>query len=295
MRRRILLADDSEAVVTAIRRDLEERGRQVEAVSPAEAAARVSPGRHGAALVRGTAGPQVVAAIRAVDPLLPVILLFLDRKEAAAHPGARGDAVLVGPLTASAVTTACTLAEQLRARAERIAELEARLARPARMGRDLEFLKKLLFVEVKRSRRYGHPLSLALVAIDGWPAVATKLSARARTALLAELLGVVSASLRDIDLAVPFADERFVLLMPHTQAEGALRVARRVCALVRDRPGTPRVTASVGVAAHGGDRAVSFGGLVKRASEALARAQAGGGDRAEPADPPKKRDRISIG
>jgi hypothetical protein len=40
---------------------------------------------------------------------------------------------------------------------------------------------------------------------------------------------------------------------------------------------------------------VSFGGLVKRAGEALARAVEKGGDRAEPADPPKKRDRISIG
>jgi len=34
---------------------------------------------------------------------------------------------------------------------------------------------------------------------------------------------------------------------------------------------------------------------VRRASEALTRARAAGGDRAESADPPKKRDRISIG
>jgi hypothetical protein len=34
---------------------------------------------------------------------------------------------------------------------------------------------------------------------------------------------------------------------------------------------------------------------VKRAGDALARARARGGDRSEQADPPKKRDRISIG
>ncbi len=295
MPRRILLADDSEAVVTAIRRDLEERGREVEAVSPGDAPARAAAARYGAALVRGTAGPKVLAAVRAADPHLPVLVLFLDRKEAAAHPGARGDAVLVGPLTPSAVSTACGLAEELRARGEKIAELEARLERPARAVRDLEFLKKLLFVEVKRSRRYGFPVSLALVSVDAWERLAPALGSRGRTALLAELLGIASGALRDIDIAVPFSDERLVILMPHTKDDGALRVARRLCALVRDRTGAPKLTASVGVASHGGDGTVSFGALVKRAGDALARARAAGGDRAEPADPPRKRDRISIG
>ena len=80
---------------------------------------------------------------------------------------------------------------------------------------DLEFLKKLLFVEVRRSKRYGYPLSLALVAVDRWEPLAAPLSARARTALLAEVLGVVTASLRDVDLALPFSGERFVVVMPH--------------------------------------------------------------------------------
>jgi GGDEF domain-containing protein len=51
----------------------------------------------------------------------------------------------------------------------------------------------------------------------------------------------------------------------------------------------------VGVATHDGDGTVSFAGLVKRAGDALARARAQGGDRAEAADPPRKRDRISFG
>lgn len=293
MPRRILLADDSEPVVAAIRRELEAGGRHVEAVAPERAAARVRPGRHDAALLRGTAGRAILAAVREADPLLPVVLLFRDRAEAAAHRGARADAVLVGPVTPSAVSAVCALSAELRARAERIARLEARLARPAGAGRELELLKRLLFVEVKRSRRYGHPLSLALVAVDPpRPAAGPRPSARARAARLAELLALVSGSLRDIDLAVPLPEDRLVVLMPHTHADGGLRVARRICALVRERGG---LTVSAGVAAHRGDRAVTFGGLVKRASEALARARATGGDRAEPADPPARRERISIG
>jgi len=295
MARRILLADDSDAVVTAIRRDLARRGTDVESVLPGGAAARAAAVRFEAAFVRGTARPEVLAALRAADPLLPVVVLFLDRREAAANPGVKGDAVLVGPLTGSAVAAACGLGEALRDRGERIAELEARLAGPPRAGEELEFLKRLLFVEVKRSRRYGYPLSLALVAVDGWKDLAPTLGAPGRTALLAEVLGVVHGALRDIDVAVPFSDERLVVLMPHTKDDGAMRVARRLCARIRERERRPRLTASAGVATHGGDGTVSFGGLVKRAGDALERARAGGGDRAEPADPPKKRERISIG
>jgi two-component system cell cycle response regulator len=295
MARRILLADGSDAVLTALRKDLEP-ACELEAAAPGAAAARAGADRFDVAVVRGTAGARTVAALRAADPLLPVVVLFLDRREAAANPGAGADAdaVLVGPLTASAVGTACALAGELRLRAERIAELEGRLARPARSGRELEFLKRLLLAEVKRSRRYGYPIALALLAVDVRDGAARP-GARARSALLADALGIVRGALRDIDVALPFADERLVVLMPHTKEDGAMRVARRLCARVREKPGFPRLAASVGVAAHAGDGTVSFAALVRRASDALARARAAGGDRAEAADPPKRRDRISIG
>jgi diguanylate cyclase (GGDEF)-like protein len=296
MARRILVADDSKAVVAAVMRDLIEDGREVVAVSPDGAAAAAAATRFATALVRGTAGSKVLAALRAADPHLPIVVLFIDGREAALHPGAKGDAVLVGPLTASAVASACRLGEELRNRAEKIVELEARLGRTGRAQRDLEFLKRLLLVEVKRSRRYGFPISLALLAVDRWGEVVKDLAgARERTALLADLLGVVNGTLRDIDIAVPFSDERLLVLMPHTKDDGGLKVARRLCALVRDRAKGPKVTVSAGVASHAGDGTISFGGMVKRAADALERARAAGGDRAEPADPPKKRDRISIG
>jgi two-component system cell cycle response regulator len=291
MPRRILLADESEAVAATVRKLVP--ALEIEAVAPVAAAERAAVARFDLAIVRGTAGARVLAAVRAADPLLPVIALFLDRREAKGGPGRAGaDAVLVGPLNASAVGAACTLAAELRLRGERIAELEARVARTAGPARELEFLKRLLLTEVKRSRRYGYPIALALLAVDE---VAPTPGTRARSARVAEVLGLVTGALRDIDVAVPFSDERLLVLMPHTKDDGALRVARRLCALVRERPRPPRLTASAGVAAHGGDGTVSFAALVRRASDALARARAAGGDRAEAADPPKRRDRISIG
>jgi two-component system, cell cycle response regulator len=298
MARRILLADEPGPVVDAVKRDLEERGCRVEAMPPPEAVARAAAARFDAALVHGTRrSAGVVAALRAADPALPVLVLFLDRKEAQALAAAAegADGVLVGPLTASAVGTLCDFAAKLRDAGEKVTELEAAVAAHRDPGgRDLAFLKKLLFVEVKRSRRYGYPLSLALVEVDGWDGITAPMAPAQRTALLADLLRLTTASIRDIDLAVPLTGERLVVLMPHTAAEGGLRVARRLCAKIRERGTSPSLTASVGVATHGGDGTVSFSNLVKRAGDALARARLAGGDRAEPAEP-VKRDRISIG
>lgn len=294
MARRILLVDDSRAVLRALRRDLEERGRAVDHAPALTAAVAVEPGAYGAAVVRASERTaDLAAALRRADPLLPVLGLVLEGDASRGAEALGVDAVLVGPVTASAVSCACELAERLRDQAERIATLEARASRRGAAERDLAFLRKLLLVEVRRSRRYGFPVALALVGVDRLGAPG--LSGRGRAAALGDVLAVVTRSLRDIDLAVPLDDDRIVVLMPHTRADGAMRVARRLAAAVRDRPGSPSLTLSVGVAAHGGDGTVSFGGLVKRAGDALARARAAGGDRVEAADPPRKRERVSIG
>ncbi|MBK9518450.1 MAG: diguanylate cyclase [Anaeromyxobacter sp.] len=294
---RILVAVESKPVVSALRRDLEPAGFGMDAVAPSDAAARLDTARHVAAVVRAAPGADVVvAALKAVDPHLTVLALFFDEEEAEGHPGALGaDGVLVGPLTAPQVAGTCALAARLTVAQRRAAVVErARPVTPS-ADQDLGFLKRLIFTEVKRSKRYGIPLSLALVSVDQWDAVAGQLGAGARAALLGELTGLVAGAVRDIDIAVPFSEERLVVLMPHTPSAGGLHVSRRLCARVRERSTSFPVTVSVGVASHEGQGTVSFGSLVKRAAEALASARADGGDRASGAEPPKRRDRISIG
>jgi diguanylate cyclase (GGDEF)-like protein len=293
---RILVAVDSRPVVNALRRDLVPAGFTVDAVLPAEAPARLVPDGHGAAIVRaGQGADTTVALLKQVDPTLTVLALFFDDEEAQAHPGGLGaDGVLVGPLTAPQVAGTCALAVRLTTAARQLAASRVRPPTPSG-EKDLGFLKRLLFVEVKRSRRYGTPLSLALVAVDGWEGLAAQVGPRARAALLGELTGVVSEAVRDIDVTVPFSEDRLVVLMPHTPSAGGLQVARRLCTRVRERASSIPVTVSVGVASHGGQGTVSFGTLMRRAARVLERARADGGDRAEGAEPPKKRDRISMG
>jgi diguanylate cyclase (GGDEF)-like protein len=295
---RILVAIESKPVVSALRRDLEPAGFGVDVVPPAAAAGKVDPARHEVALVRAAAGAElVVAALRRADPTLAVVVLFFDEEEAQGYPGALGsDGLLVGPITPSQVAGTCALAARLTASRRQVAE-QARVAAPrsASGATDLAFLKRLLFVEVKRSRRYGFPVSLALVSVDRWDELSEQLGPRARATLLGELTGVVAGAVRDIDISVPFSDDRLVVLMPHTATAGGLQVARRICGRVRERSSTIPLTVSAGLASHDGTGTVSFGALVKRATEALTRARQAGGDRAESADPSKRRDRISIG
>jgi diguanylate cyclase (GGDEF)-like protein len=295
---RILIAIESKPVVTALKRDLEPAGFAVDVVPPAAAASKVDPARHEVVLVRAAVGADlVVAALRRADPSLAVVALFFDEEEAQGYPGALGaDGLLVGPITPSQVAGTCALAARLTA-ARREASAQARAAAPraASGATDLSFLKRLLFVEVKRSRRYGFPLSLALVSVDRWEELSGQLGPRARATLLGELTGVVAGAVRDIDISVPFSDDRLVVLMPHTATTGGLQVARRICARVRERASTIPLAVSVGLASHEGHGTVSFGALVKRASGALTEAREAGGDRAVSAEPSKRRDRISIG
>jgi len=295
---RILVAIESKPVVAVLRRDLEPAGFAIDAVPPAAAAGKVDPARHEVALVRAAAGAElVVTALRRADPHLAVVALFFDDEEAQAYPGALGaDGLLVGPLTPSQVAGTCALAARLTAARRQAAE-QARTAAPraAAGATDLAFLKRLLFVEVKRSRRYGFPLSLALIAVDRWEELSEQLGPRARASLLGELTGVVASAVRDIDVSVPFSDDRLVVLMPHTATAGGLQVARRICGRVRERASSIPLSVSIGLASHDGHGTVSFGALVKRASEALTAAREAGGDRAVSAEPMKRRDRISMG
>ena len=155
-------------------------------------------------------------------------------------------------------------------------------------------------MEIKRSRRYAYPISLALVAFDAFPEVTSDLDARARGRLVGSLLATITKAIRDIDLPVLYAEDKVLVFMPHTPRQGALLVGGRLRDRIRGHVADLgdeeriRVTASIGVAAFEGQGTVSFGSLIKDATAALRRAQLDGGDRVEAAAPAPK-SRVSIG
>jgi two-component system cell cycle response regulator len=279
MAQRILVLETSHPVVAALRRFLRGAGLEVQAASPAAALEGVDVSGFAVVALRASdpAGPRALEALRAADPSLPVVLLLDDEDEPAGRLPA--DGVLVAPLTRASVVSLLGALARLRAEAGRTRQLERELAARPDGLQDFEFLKKLLLVEVKRSRRYHYPVSLLLLAVDGWKERAASLGERERSALLGETLALVAGGVRDIDLPLLYDGERLLVFMPHTAALGARTVAQRLVRRARTHPAG--ITASVGVSTFDGEGTMSFSALVRGAADALVEAQGRGGDQAE--------------
>jgi two-component system cell cycle response regulator len=286
MAQRILVLETSHPVVAALRRLLHGAGFEVQVASPAAALDGIEPGAFVVAALRASSpeGPRVLEAIRRADPKLPVVLLLDDEDEPAGRLPA--DGALVSPLTRTAVVSLFRALARLRVEGGR--ELASR---PANL-QEYEFFKKLLLVEVKRSRRYHYPVSLALLAVDGWKERAAKLDERERSTLLGEMLALVVGGVRDIDLPLLYDGERLLVFMPHTDALGARTVAQRLVRRARSHPAG--ITTSVGVSSFDGEGTMSFSTLVRGAADALAKAQGRGGDQAEQGSGKPRRERVST-
>ncbi len=143
--------------------------------------------------------------------------------------------------------------------------------------------KEVIFVEVKRARRYGIPLSMALADFDPFGLVVTP---ELRSQLMGGLALAIRRSLRDTDYPVHFSGDRVLMLMPHTDLQGALIVSRRICERVAKATlacgdEVLRPTVSIGVASGSVGRDYSFADLTRRAQASLDAALAEGGNRVE--------------
>lgn len=149
-----------------------------------------------------------------------------------------------------------------------------------------EYFKKLLVLELKRAKRYGYSIAVCLVAldpVDGDPKYPT--SAATKEKLARKVAAAITKSIRDIDIPVDYADQRMLLFLPYTDSKGAGEVGDRVLQVVRssvhtkDRNREVRMTVSIGIAALGEGRELSFARLIKDANTALKAAQLKGGNR----------------
>ena len=108
--------------------------------------------------------------------------------------------------------------------------------------------------ELKRSVRYGHPLSLLILDIDGFKAINDRYGHPAGDQMLIGLANVLRATVRATDVPVRYGGEEFAVVCPETTAQEALVAAERIRSAVEVArfelgPGEAcAVTCSVGVA-----------------------------------------------
>jgi diguanylate cyclase (GGDEF)-like protein len=275
-------------------------GFPVQVADDAEAARRLVDGPTPPALVLvGLPGGEAVAkAVRARGRERPSVIVAAGGETAAALALVEqhgGDAFVLRPYKRDALAAALFAALIVREERARVAAVEAELAgersRLLRHGDadpssglyHFEFFKKILVIELKRAKRFGYPLAAMLIALDDDTAAAAPAAVRGE--LRAQITRALRASVRDIDLPVDYADGRFLVLLPHTDAAGAERAGRRLEAAVRGSGGVEhdgrrvRATVSVGIAAVKGGQVPSFARLMRDASLALRAAQLKGGAR----------------
>jgi diguanylate cyclase (GGDEF)-like protein len=136
--------------------------------------------------------------------------------------------------------------------------------------------------EVSRARRHGRPIGLAMLDLDHFKRVNDGHGHGVGDEVLRSVARRMADCLRAQDLVGRIGGEEFGIILPETDGEGVLRVARRLREAISARPfdgrdGPLSLSVSIGVAtAEGPDCTV--GSLVEQADEALYQAKAGGRD-----------------
>lgn len=85
-----------------------------------------------------------------------------------------------------------------------------------------------LGLEIRRSKRYGTPLSLAVLDLDRFKEVNDRHGHTVGDELLRRLGQLLRKALRDSDLAGRFGGDEFVVVMPQTDLDAARKAAARI-------------------------------------------------------------------
>jgi diguanylate cyclase (GGDEF)-like protein len=137
--------------------------------------------------------------------------------------------------------------------------------------------------EFQRAVRYRRPLALVMLDIDHFKKFNDAYGHPAGDKVLCDLVDTCRSSLRSIDIIGRYGGEEFILLLPETQLQGALKMASRLRQelmkiKVSGSEAALSVTVSLGAACYepGSNEVAAFDNLVRLADESLYDAKAAG-------------------
>jgi diguanylate cyclase (GGDEF)-like protein len=285
----LLVADRNPRFLEKTAEILSEAGHNMVGASDGQAARLKLTGQLDGLLVHaalpGLSGYALCRLAKEKDPTLPVVLMFSAEDEQGEVEAKRAgaDNWLVRPLkrlellyvVRDLVALRMTMMRAARNAEERNQAREEAQALDAPESSRLvqfELFKRVLGIELKRSQRYGFPLSILLASLDREVANGDRdlLASAARSAI------------RDIDIPVAFGESDVLVVMPHTDVDGARLVAERIRKRVR-ASGAGKAgggtTASIGVVAADGGQRLTFATMLAQATRAQRQASRAGGDR----------------
>lgn len=137
------------------------------------------------------------------------------------------------------------------------------------------FFWETLKDEFSRTKRFHLNLSCLMIDLDFFKKVNDRYGHQAGDQVLKDLARILHKNCRDPDTLARFGGEEFVVILPQTDAKGAVFQAERLRQKVEAHSfmigagGMVKMTISVGAASYPDDRITEIGGLVNIADEAM--------------------------
>ena len=230
-------------------------------------------------LRQGSAAPAITAPTSVTLP--EVRARLLPSPDAVAEPEYDESARLRRELRATLddlVAARRTIGLQ-RAEIERAATVDPLTGLPSR-DPTLDRLR----MEAAEARRYGHPVTLVLLDVDGFAALNHDYGLTVGDAILREVALRLRLRIREADALGRVGGDAFLAILPHTDEGGAATFAQALLDRLVERPyaterGEMTVSLSLGIALMRAGMTLSGEELLAAAEEALVSAKAAGGNR----------------
>jgi diguanylate cyclase (GGDEF)-like protein len=293
-----MIVDDSVTFRAAVVRMLAQMGHEaLEAEDGMQALERVKSEPPDLVLMDATMpvmdGYEAARRIREVRPdhWLPIIFLSGSESDQDLERGieAGGDDYLVKPVSYVVLHAKIRAMRRIEDMRRKLVEVSTQLAAANRELEGLShrdgltgianrrYLDTFLDQEIGRASRHARPLGLVLLDVDHFKDYNDRHGHQAGDECLRRVASALRSSCtRAADLAARYGGEEFALVLPETDAAGALRVAQAACKAIADLgipcgsdAAGPFVTVSAGVASRAPDAATVAPQLIARADEAL--------------------------
>lgn len=122
---------------------------------------------------------------------------------------------------------------------------------------NFRYFRQQINLEIKRAKRYHHPLSLIMLDIDHFKYYNDLHGHPQGNKILRQMATLLGENTRETNVVARYGGEEFVVLLPETQKHIAVRTAKRLCSVIKEttfpfeweQPGGT-MTVSLGVASY---------------------------------------------
>ncbi len=148
------------------------------------------------------------------------------------------------------------------------------------------YFQEQMSLEIMRSQRYGHTLSLIMFDIDYFKQINDRNGHLAGDRVLKQASSIMRENIRHVDILCRYGGDEFVIILPDTDVEGALVVADKIRRSIEDleiktgeggKEKILKVSVSGGVAGY--QDVLSKADFLARVDETLYKAKAAGRNR----------------